>query len=140
MIEAANWKLIDPASWRWPHFSPEEMACKGDGSLKMDEAFLDRLESLRAMLGFPMIVSSGYRSPAHNALVSHTGEDGPHTMGHATDLLMGGVQVFKVLDVAGQLGFTGIGLSQKGDFNSRFIHLDDLSAAESQPRPWCWTY
>lgn len=140
MIVAAHWRDVPAAVWRWPHFTPEEMACRGDGSLKMDETFLDRLESLRGIVGFGLTVNSGYRSPAYNLKVADSGDAGPHTTGRAVDFQLVGLQVFKVLEVAAQIGFTGIGLSQKGDPSKRFIHLDDLAAAPEQPRPWVWSY
>ncbi len=34
----------------------------------------------------------------------------------------------------------GIGIKQKGDYASRFVHLDDLPNGSGQPRPWCWSY
>jgi hypothetical protein len=37
-----------------------------------------------------------------------------------------------------KMGFSGIGVSQKGD--SRFIHLDDLEDSNERPRPWVWSY
>lgn len=138
MINVAHWKQV--TSWRWPNFTPEELACKGDNSLKLDEGFMDRLQKLRETLGFPLSVSSGYRSPEYNAKVSDTGESGPHTTGHAVDLLISGERAFKVMRSATQLGFTGIGISQKGPHDKRFLHLDDLAHDGQIPRPTVWSY
>lgn len=138
MISVTNWS--DVKEWRWPDFAPSEMACKGDGSLTVDEDFMDRLQKLRAMVGFPLPVASGYRSPAYNAKVSDTGDDGPHTKGLAADLRVVGAQAYAVIQAATQLGFTGIGISQKGDPTKRFIHLDCAPTTPSGPRPWVWTY
>lgn len=125
------------ADWQWPNFTPEEWACKGDGTLLVIPSFMDRIQLLRQTVGFQLIVSSGYRSPAYNASVSHTGDGGPHTTGHAIDLTIRGAQALIVLKAALQLGFTGIGVSQKGE--GRFLHLDDLPP-ESAPRPMIWSY
>ena len=138
MIEAASWQQAK--GWRWASFSPAEMACKGDGSLKIDEAFMDRLQALRDKLGFPLVVSSAYRTPAYNAKVSDSGPDGPHTTGHAVDLIANGPRAYAIVGAAAGLGFTGIGLSQKGDVRARFVHLDDLPMSTTLPRPWIWTY
>ena len=138
MIDVAKWQ--DVTNWPWHNFVPAEMACRGDGTLKLDEAFMDRLQKLRDTCGFPLVVSSAYRSPAYNAKVSDTGDDGPHTTGHAVDLLANGPRAFTILQAATALGFTGIGLSQKGDVKRRFIHLDDLQMSLTLPRPWVWTY
>src|SRR6185312_8921618 len=103
------------ASWRWPNFTPEEMACHGDGTLVVDEEFMDRLQALRTKLGFPLPISSGYRSPSYNSAVSHTGDDGPHTTGRAADIVIRGSSAVKLIAAALDLGFTGIGISQKGE-------------------------
>lgn len=137
LIAYDHYTAVPASVWRWPHFTPQEMACKGDGSLKLDDAFLDRLEHLRQDCGFALVVSSGYRSPAHNAAVSHTGETGPHTTGHAVDLLVRGAAALTVVHAALGLGFTGVGVSQTGD--ARFIHLDDLPP-DAAPRPMIWSY
>lgn len=136
MIEVANWKEVK--TWRWPDFSPHEMSCKGDGSLKVDEKFMDTLQAVRAAVGFPMVVTSGYRSPAYNAKISETGEHGPHTTGMAVDISVSGPRAVTLLQVAMQLGMRGFGISQKGA--SRFIHLDMVPNSPESPRPALWSY
>lgn len=137
-MDLISWKSA--TEWRWENFTPEEMACHGDGSLRIDESFMDRLQALRDAIGFALPVSSGYRSPAYNATVSDTGDSGPHTTGHAADLLVGGSQAFLVMKTALVLGFTGIGISQRGIYEKRFIHLDDLAHDDLIPRPMVWSY
>lgn len=111
----------------------------GSGAANMNQGFLDMLDVLREKVGFPLIVTSGYRSPAYNDSVSTTGTTGPHTTGKAVDLAVAGHQAHAVLKAALELGFTGIGVSQKG--TSRFIHLDILANGEhGAPRPWVWSY
>ena len=61
-----SWRDVPKARWRWANFSPAEIACRGDGSIKINEDALDCLQALRDLLGKPMIVLSGYRSPEHN--------------------------------------------------------------------------
>jgi len=55
--------------WRWPNFSPAEIACRGTGQLKLHPEALDKLQTLRDRLGKPLIVNSAYRSPEHNRAV-----------------------------------------------------------------------
>lgn len=100
--------------------------------------FVERLDALRERLGAPLIVSSGYRCQAHNARVSSSGRFGPHTTGRAADLAVSGAVAFRVLALAAELGFTGLGVQQRGA--GRFVHLDDLPAASDRPRPWVWSY
>ena len=125
--------------WRWPHFTPEEMACKHCGALSVDTEFMDRLEDLRHEYGRPMVVSSGYRCPAYNETVSTTGPKGPHTTGCAVDISVRGRDAYDLLQLAvsHQHAFTGIGINQKGA--GRFLHLDSLQAPW-HPRPALWTY
>jgi zinc D-Ala-D-Ala carboxypeptidase len=121
------------------YFKLEEFACRcGCGQNNMDPEFLERVDLLRGELGFPLIVSSGFRCRNHNQNVSNTGTEGPHTTGQAADFLVVGDRALELIIAALRLGFTGIGVSQKGP--SRFIHLDDLPALLDRPRPWLWSY
>ncbi|MBF0164457.1 MAG: DUF882 domain-containing protein [Magnetococcales bacterium] len=126
--------------WKWPHFKKAEMQCQcGCGKAAMDPEFMDRLHRLRLNYGKPIHVSSGYRCPSHNNAVSHTGDGGPHTTGRAVDIRISGAEAVDLLRKAVYLGFTGIGVSQQGAHESRFLHLDDLGAP-SWPRPGIWSY
>jgi zinc D-Ala-D-Ala carboxypeptidase len=122
------------------YFKAKEFDCKHCGANRMNHVFLDRVDMLRDTYQFPLIVSSGYRCPEHNAAVSSTGLTGPHTTGRAVDLLIARGEAFKLLRLAMEprFGFTGIGVNQKG--GARFIHLDDLPNAPGQPRPTIWSY
>lgn len=123
----------------WQYFTRAEFACKcGCGRNEIDDDFITELDELRALVGEPLIVESGYRCPVHNARVSSTGDDGPHTTGEAADLRCARLLAYRVLDAALSMGFTGIGINQKGD--GRFIHLDTLEAGPGRPRPTVWTY
>lgn len=104
----------------------------------MQERFLLDLDELRHRYGKPLVVSSGYRCPEYNARVSSTGLHGPHTTGLAVDLSVARTDAYAVLRLALELGFTGIGVAQKG--NNRFIHLDSLLPATGRPRPTVWSY
>lgn len=122
----------------WKYFTLDEFACKHCGGNKMMPTFIEKLDRLRSVCGFPLQVTSGYRCPVHNANVSSTGADGPHTTGRAADIAVERDRAFLLLCHATSLGFTGIGVLQKG--KTRFIHLDDLPAAPGRPRPTVWSY
>src|ERR1043166_8388810 len=119
---------VPPAAWVWPHFAIREWASKGDGKVVVETEFMDRLERLRAAYGKPMILNSGYRSPEHNVQVAETGPNGPHTTGRAGGVRVSGPDAVHLLQLALGLGFTGIGVQQKGALDSRYLHLDDLAA------------
>lgn len=42
-----SWRDFPPAEWRWPNFSPAEMACRGDATLMIHAPSLDKLQALR---------------------------------------------------------------------------------------------
>jgi hypothetical protein len=131
---------IPAGLWIWPHVDPaREWACKGTGKIVIVEAFLDLFEKLRLMHGKPLVIASGYRSPEHNVTVSTTGDAGPHTTGQAVDIRIYGADALSLVGLALGLGFTGIGLQQKGPQVGRYVHLDSL-AAPDYPRPNIWTY
>jgi zinc D-Ala-D-Ala carboxypeptidase len=115
----------------------DQKGLPGSGS-KMNPAFLCKVDKLRGNCGFAFVISSGYRSPEYNMQVSETGGEGPHTTGRAVDILCNAQQCFIIVREAIKLGFNGIGISQKG--TKRFVHLDDLTAADGYPRPVIWSY
>jgi zinc D-Ala-D-Ala carboxypeptidase len=122
-----------PQYFKWSEF--DQRGYPGSGEQYMDRNFVSLLDQLRERCGFPLTVTSGYRSPEYNSVVSNTGENGPHTTGRAVDLRCDGQQAYTILHHAFALGFTGIGVRQKG--TSRFLHLDNLT---SNPRPNVWSY
>lgn len=126
----------------YPFFKAAELSCKChecDGG-SMDEGFMGCLIAMRNGAQFPFHISSGYRCPDHNERVSNTGRIGVHTTGCAVDIRCYGVRAMRVLELALKHGMTGIGVSQKGDTASRFIHVDYIVADRFIPRPALWSY
>jgi uncharacterized protein YcbK (DUF882 family) len=103
----------------------------------MTTSFLQKLDAIREDYGQPIIISSGYRCSHYNKQISSTGTDGPHTTGRAVDIPVHGEEAVRLMQVALKYGMTGFGVKQKGPFNKRFIHLDDL---ENGLRPTMWSY
>ena len=121
-----------------PHFSRLELTCRcGCGFLPAQD-FIERVERIRVRWGMPMVVTSAARCPNHNKAVSGTGETGPHTTGRAIDFGVRGMAALRLVQLAIEEGFTGIGVAQKGA--SRFIHIDDLPNGPGCPRPFIWSY
>jgi zinc D-Ala-D-Ala carboxypeptidase len=122
-----------------PHFSAAELACKCGCGMLPEPSFMAKVERLREAWGRPLRVTSAARCPAHNAKVSGTGLNGPHTTGRALDVEVARRDALMLLVLALRLGlFTGIGVQQKGI--GRFLHFDDLPDAPGQPRPTIWSY
>jgi uncharacterized protein YcbK (DUF882 family) len=122
----------------YEYFTEIELMCRcGCGKASMHPEFMARLLKLREEYGKPMYLSSAYRCPIHNSRVSKTGMTGPHTTGRAVDVLVFAQDTHKLVTIALNLGFTGVGVSQRGSYQQRFIHLDDLV---SDKRPNIWSY
>lgn len=129
---------VTKADWPWKNFTAREIACKGSGSLLLVPDFMDRLQALRTAFKAPLKVNSGYRSPGHDRAV---GGAGTHPTGRAVDLAVFGEDALRLIELAREEGFTGIGVKQHGPIETRFVHLDDLQNTETRgPRPWLWTY
>ena len=77
--EKSEWKT------EWKNFALDEFKCSCCSKVKIDAAMIDLVQSARDELG-PLSITSAYRCPSHNASVSSTGENGPHTTGHALDI------------------------------------------------------
>ena len=126
------------------HFKPDEFACRcgncGSTGDEMNMTFIFALDQLRERQDSPMIITSGYRCPAYNTMISSTGFDGPHTTGRAADVGVSGERAFHLVQQCSLGGWMrGIGINQKGPHEKRFIHLDDLEGPD-HPRPRVWTY
>lgn len=124
-------------------FSKQELACKHclekgrsvDRSYFFDEQFLEVLNMIRADVGFPLYVTSGYRCKDHPAEASKA-RPGAHNKGLAADLAVQGHQAYFLVESAVRHAVPRIGVSQNKD-GPRFIHLDidfDL------PNPTIWSY
>ena len=122
-----DWKL-------YPNFSAKEFDCTHCGKNEMQPEFLSRLQALRMKYNKPMRITSGYRCPEH-PIEAKKAKPGAHASGCACDVGVEGSDAHRLLRLALELGFTGIGVQQKG--TGRFIHLDTL---EEPPRPNIWSY
>src|SRR5690606_7476037 len=94
------------------HLNEFECGC-GCGRAEMNPTFLAALDRLRERYGKPLVVTSGYRCPSYNSKVSSTGPTGPHTTGKAADLRVDRGDAYRLLKLALDAGFTGIGVQQK---------------------------
>lgn len=119
----AHWRDVPKAAWRWPNFSPQEIACKGFGELMLDEGALDKLQALRRALGRPVVINSAYRSEAHNRAVGGS-PTSQHRLGKAFDIALRGpasardIEREELIREALEVGFTGIGRYDG------FVHVD----------------
>ena len=103
-----HWRDVPAAAWRWPNFSPAEIACRGTGKLLVNEAALDKLQALRVRLGKPLIIRSAYRSPEHNRAVGGA-KASKHMEGIAFDIAMANHDPEAFEAAARAIGFQGFG-------------------------------
>lgn len=115
----ADWRDVPKNLWRWPDFSPEEIACRGDGNIQINEAALDLLQALRDRLGAPLIVHSAYRSPDYNRQVGGA-KRSMHLQGAAFDISMTNHDPVDFEAAARAVGFTGFGFYPR----QNFMHID----------------
>ena len=118
---------------RLKHFRMEEFQCPCCGKEDMDLDLLENLDALRGRLGTPLVITSGYRCKAHNKAVGGARKTknslgSMHLYGKAVDIAAGAHTAYRIITLANQYGFRGIGVQQKG--SGRFIHLDNRSGPE----------
>jgi len=127
------------AQWNeYPNFTKKEFDCKETGKNEMKHSFMVRLQKLRDIYGKGIIVSSGFRAYEHSAERDKPKKNGAHPTGMAVDIPIARADAHRLLRLALKIGFTGIGVSQKG--SSRFLHLDTIESNPDQPRPTIWSY
>lgn len=105
----------------WKNFTREEFACKHTGENEIKDELIDFCQELRDECGFPLVVTSGYRSPDHPAEKAKM-KPGTHSRGLAADFAVSGGQARILTQIALRKSRGGVGVSQKG--SGRFIHVD----------------
>lgn len=116
------------------HFRANEFFCHCN--VCMDQIInielVYKLEKLRAGLGKPLVINSGYRCTRWNG-IQKGAPDSQHLLGRAADVYSLGSSPVDLAYVAYRLGFTGIGVGEK------FTHLDvrNLPLGEGVK---VWTY
>ena len=126
MSQLCNWEEIE-------FFKKEEFNCSHTGKNEMNHVFMQKLDCLRRLIKRPLVVSSGFRDVTHPIESAKT-KAGMHTKGIAVDLLSSHQHAMSIVKHAMDLGIKGIGVKQKGDYGSRFIHLD------ARETPAFWSY
>jgi uncharacterized protein YcbK (DUF882 family) len=101
---------------------------------KMDPKLLEMLDALRENYGYPIKLTSTYRSPEH-PIEARKSKPGEHAYGAAVDIAcVGGEATFKLVKAAIKTGFTRIGISRKNNF----VHVG--IGYPGAPETTIWTY
>ena len=97
----------------------------------MNVEFLNKLAQARKIAAVGFKITSGYRSPAHNAKVGGV-KGSSHTNGNAVDIYAPtSTQKYLIINALLQVGFNRIGVAKN------FIHVDD---DPSKNEDVIWTY
>jgi uncharacterized protein YcbK (DUF882 family) len=121
---------MDPDFSKLKYFKRSEFVCSsGNDRADMDQEFLYTLERIREKLGRPMIISSAYRSDDHPITKSKIAKGAPnggsHHLGMAVDVHCAGTVAMNIIALSlDEKTINGIGINQKGPWNSRFVHID----------------
>lgn len=124
----------------YKYFTDRELFCPCCDFQGMQPSFMHKIELLREACEFPFIVTSAFRCVSYNEEIGGA-KNSAHLLGQAMDIKVSHEKAFKLVSLAPQFGFTGIGVSQKGPKESRFIHLDNVPRHDpTVPRPRIWSY
>lgn len=119
-ITKTGWKKMG----RWTYFTDEE--AKG-----LIDDLMFKLDRAREIYGFPIVITSGYRDPAHNDEVGGV-KDSAHTEGKAVDIRVPADQSVRerLIWALARAGFDRMGCYDK------HIHVD---VSKDLPTPAFWT-
>ena len=112
-----------------PHFKVREFACKdGSDPVFVSPRLANVLEAIRTHFGAPVTITSGYRTPAHNAATRGSSPRSQHLYGLAADIQVEGAAPAAVAAYAETLlpDAGGIGIYDT------FTHID----VRSQKSRW----
>ena len=117
----------DGAKLLAPDFRVREFRCKdGSDEILVDEALVLLLQCIREHFGKAVTITSGYRTPAHNAKAGGT-RFSQHLYGLAADIRVQGASVEEVAACAERLlhGCGGVGrYPAKAGRAAGWVHVD----------------
>ena len=119
-----------------PDFKVREFRCKdGSDEILVDEALVLLLQCIREHFGKAVTITSGYRTPAHNAKVGGS-KSSQHLLGRAADIQVASTSVEDVAAYAESLlhNWAGVGrYPVKAGRAKGWVHVD------TRPNKSRWT-
>ena len=116
----------DGKTYLAPCFQVKEFACRAADTILIDDELVVLLQCIREHFGKAVVITSGYRTAAHNAAVGGA-KSSQHIQGRAADFWVEGVPVATVADYAEKLlpGRGGIGrYPVKTGRATGWVHVD----------------
>lgn len=114
------------------HFRPEEFRCRGSGQDGVRPELVQMLDTARGLAGIAFRITSGYRSPEHNAAVGGS-PTSSHITGLAADIAATtDGQRMAIVAALVMAGCRRIGIN----FKRGFIHAD----VDTSKPPALWEY
>ena len=114
------------------NFSANEIAwwC-GCGIADTDPEFMRMLQELKDQMQGPLRICIGHRSEHHNDWVStaKNKKNGVYNLDQASNILISGERAMLLFEKALQIGFIGIGLSQK--FGTLNLNVSSISTCKN---------
>ena len=91
----------------------------------MTDETVQKFDKLRDILGFPLILTSGFRSPEKNQSVIGAVPDSSHCKGMAGDFrVRSSHEAYAIVMAAKEVGINRIGIYVDSYWNHRHLHLD----------------
>ncbi len=108
------------AYFKYSEFDSPDLPGSGE---KMDATFISKLELVREKCGFPLFISSGYRTTNHNQLVGGK-PDSAHLKGLAADIAIhNSNERYVLIKSAFEVGFRRMEVGKLGA-GREWVHLD----------------
>ena len=100
------------------YFKLKDFDCQETGNNEMCSDFMDKLDELRHVCGFPFIITSGYRDKTHS-IEARKSKVGTHGQGIASDIkINNGNEAYEIIKNAQSIGYNGLGEAKN------LIHVD----------------
>ena len=124
---------------KWFNYSEFDSPDEPGSGFNMSRDFLKMLDACRELAGIPFVVTSGFRTKAHQEYLTSRGyatsKTSAHMMGMAADIRCeNSADRYRILTAALAVGFNRVGIAHS------FIHLDNADHTNEKSTQVVWLY